>query len=465
MEKILLLNPPALTKIFRDNGCSFSSKADYYWPATDLLVLSGILSPYYKIDVIDAVAEGLSYDKCIMRIRNNSYRAIFFLTGTSSWKKDFEFVRKCKEETNAIVIGLGGILLAKGKEFFRKFSFLDAIILDYTTKTIIDYLKGNYERVKGVLFRFKDEIITTSIDSEPFFYPVPRHLLFPLRKYSIPTAHQKPFSCIITNFGCPFSCSYCIGSLFPYKERKIENIREELLALENFGINEIFFCDMTFTVSASRTDEICDIFTGNSLNIGWSCNIHPQTVDKELLKTMKNAGCHTVLIGVESGDDTILEHYSKGTTIEQICKVFSWCKEIKMKTVGYFIIGFPQDTYETVQKTIDFACFLNPDFASFTIASPEVGTSLWNEAIQERWIDEKYDISNTLIPPVLKTMNLSSGEIEDLFHEAYRRFYFRPKYLWHCITELNSPSRFMEFLKNGVSLIVHKYNNVDIFSN
>jgi 3',5'-cyclic AMP phosphodiesterase CpdA len=134
MEKVLLLNPPGDKLYQRDMYCSAVSKANYYWPAIDLLVLSGILKAYYEVDVIDAIAERLKPRNCMEKIVGREYKAIVFLTGTASWKNDFEFLSEVKSKSPAsLLIGNGDILLYKGEEFLKRYNFLDAVLFDYTS--------------------------------------------------------------------------------------------------------------------------------------------------------------------------------------------------------------------------------------------------------------------------------------------------------------------------------------------
>lgn len=457
-EKILLVNPPASTKIFRDNYCSFSSKADYYWPPIDLLVLSGILSESYDVQMIDAIGENVDSEECLQRIRNTTARAIFFITGTASWKNDHQFMKLCKEATGATIIGSGGIFLTKGEEFLLRFDFLDAVLLNYTNKTIIDYLKGNLKNIVDLVYRYDNKIIQSKRSSnEPFSYPMPQHHLFPLNKYNIPTSQKKPISCMITSFGCPYSCRFCICSLLPYRKRQIDNIREELLYARKIGIRDVFFCDPTFTADPNHAQQICNIFLEEKLPLRWSCNIHVRTVDRKLLSLMRQSGCHTVLIGVESGNNAILERYAKRITIKMIKEVFQWCKQVGLQTGGYFIIGLPGETRETIQQTIDFACLLNPDFASFSIATPDIGTALWKEALEKGWYDEAVEEFDSTEYPVLNLTEIPQKEIWQLRQKAYRKFYFRPRYIFSRLKEIDNLSNFTATVRYGYKVIIDQF--------
>jgi radical SAM superfamily enzyme YgiQ (UPF0313 family) len=347
-------------------------------------------------------------------------------------------VRKAKERTGAMAIALGGIVTAEGQRFLERFDFLDAIIFDHTSGAVVRFLNGDQTGLEGMSFRNKGEITTVAIRTDELIsYPVPLHSRFPLAHYRVPIAWRRPFSCVITSFGCPFSCRFCIGSLYPYKARDIDNIEEELIALSSQGIHEVYFCDFTFTAIKERTRALCQRMIDRGIDLGWSCNIHASTVDQEELRLMKRAGCHTVLIGVESGNDSLLKRYAKGTNSALLEKVFQWCKELGIETVGYFIIGLPGETDATIEETIRFACKLDPDFASFSRAFTEKGTSLWSES-------EEAAIGT-----------LENRAVKRALQRAYRRFYLRPAYFLRTLCRQRTWLTFADQIFFGITLL-HK---------
>ena len=119
MKSVLLLNPPGDKLYIRDYYCSFSSKADYYWPPQDLIVLSGILSEKYKVEVIDAIINKISKEKCLDKILNSDYKAIIFTTGTATMTSDMELMEKVKKGKKDIKYFLDKAGF-KGKRFTEK---------------------------------------------------------------------------------------------------------------------------------------------------------------------------------------------------------------------------------------------------------------------------------------------------------------------------------------------------------
>jgi len=457
LEKILLLNPPGDKLYQRDLYCSAVSKAYYYWPAIDLLILSGILSQNYSIDIIDAIAEKMKPAECISKIKEENYKAIVFLTGTASWSKDFEFISRLKDnKKRTLLIGNGDILLFKAEDFLKKYDFLDAILLDYTSTDILHFLEGNLDEISSMAYRDNGRIKVRKEPVRPheFSFPIPHHEKLPLKKYLLAQGKRFPFTTVLASFGCPFKCTFCVASVLGYKFRSVDNVMDELRYIVSLGIKEVFFEDFTFEAIRERAFELCQRMVEENLDITWVCSSRANTLDRELLSMMKLAGCHTILIGVESGDERLLEDYSKGVKKDQVRKVFSLCKELGIRTLGHFIIGLPGETVQTVRKTIDFSKELDCDLASFNVAVPALGTKLREMALRKSWLQEdimEFDGSDSY--PVLETAQFSKHQAWEWRKRAIREFYFRPSYLWKMAVASRSAYQWKVLVLNGLALL------------
>jgi len=458
MEKILLLNPPGDRLYQRDAYCSAVSKAHYYWPSIDLLVLSGILGLEYEIDVIDAIIEKMRPEECLQRILEGGYTAVVFLTGTASWKQDFTFLKDIKtgDQNRPLLIGNGDILLYEAEKFLSDYNFLDAILFDYTSTDILDYLKGDFGRIGSMAFRKngKNEIYRENVRAQEYSYPVPHHHKFPLDKYLLAQGKRFPFTTAQTSFGCPFRCSFCVASTLGFKYRAVANILEELRTISSLGIKEVYLIDFTFESRRQNSLELCQKMVEEKLDLSWICSSRANTLDRELLTWMKKAGCHTILLGVESGDEKMLKTYSKGVTKDQMRDAFGLCKELGIRTLGHFIIGLPGETVETVKKTLDFSLELDCDIASFNVAVPALGTPLRETALKQGWLDEsvlEFDSSGSF--PVLETAQFSKRQAWEWRKKAVKKFYFRPSFIWKSATTARSLYQWKILILNGLAIL------------
>ena len=458
MESILLLNPPGDKFYQRDMYCSAVAKANYYWPPIDLLVMSGLLRESYEVDVLDCIVERMSVENSLQKINQKKYKAIIFLTGTASWPQDFLFMEEVKKsQPQALIIGNGDILLFKFEYFLKKYKFLDAILLDYTDPSLLYFLQGDFSKIRAMAWRGENNSLffekKPSCNSE-FSYSVPLHNKFPLRKYLLAQGKRFPFTTVQTNFGCPYKCSFCIASVLGFKFRPVDNVMDELRYISSLGIKEVFFTDFTFEANRNNAIRICETMIEEGLDLTWSCSSRANLLDRELLALMKKAGCHTILIGVESGDESLLIKYSKGVKLDQIRRAFSLCRELKIRTLAHFIIGLPGETVDSVKKTIKLAKELDCDFASFNIAVPPLGTPLREMALSQGWLKgEVMEFDSSESYPVMETDYFSKEDAWKWRRKAIISFYFRPSYILKRIFTSRSLYQWKIIILNGLSLL------------
>lgn len=459
-KKILLLNPPSLqkTKYLRDFYCSHISKANYYWQPYDLLVLSGILFENgYEFFVLDATVENLKFDAAKKRIVSLSPDIIIFVTGTVSFSNDATFLGELKNIfPDTLFFGSGDILYHLPEESLSKNQWLDGILMDFTSPEIVLLVEEpSVQNLKTIITR--ENFIGTSGDNKSiparrlkpatpenflfdlfglqhenrkyFEIPVPRHEKFPLNLYSLPHTKHKLFTSLSTSFACPFRCSFCHILSIPFKARILENVLLELKHINSLNIREIWFRDFTFSFDRERTIKLCEKIKKN-FKFDWITVTRVDCVDKELLQIMKSAGCHTIQFGVETANEDILMKYRKPISNNEVREIFSICKKLKIRILAHFMIGFPEEDKYSILDTIKFAKEINPDYASFNVPSPFLGTELRKKVLENNLIDPmlSYDLLDNSLP-VIKTEKLNPEIMENLLKKAIREFYFRPKYL------------------------------------
>jgi len=453
--RILLLNPPGDRLYMRANYCTGTAKANAYWQPIDLAVQSGILSTRHDVFAIDAIIERLSPDRAAARIESLRPDVILFVTASCSWNKDFAFLSRIKNVTRAKLIASGGFLLEMGKQVLREHSFLDAILTDFTSNGLLAYLDGRADDVADVIFRDPSgEIVSTQnrYANQEFAYPAPRHDLFPLRRYRLPWAQQRPMATVITSLGCPFSCTFCSNQLRTYRTRDIENVKEELLSLDSIGVHELHFVDYNMIVGKERATKLLSAIISLGKRFSFDCINRVDTLDDGLCRLLREAGCHAIQLGVESGSDEILAKYSKGMTTDVIHEGFRLCKKYGLKTIGFFLIGLPGETEETIQKTIDFAKELDCDFASFATVDPYIGTKLRQEAIKAGYISDDDTQFDGGAYTAIATEQLSKEQVWKLRNRAVRQFYFRPSFILKKLRMARRPSTLWGYFLDALTI-------------
>jgi len=286
--------------------------------------------------------------------------------------------------------------------------------------------------VKGIWLRDGEAIRQTEarpprrdLDSLPF--PA-RHLL-KMDRYVNPV-DGKDLHVMITSRGCPFHCFYCAKNMFGiWRPRTAENVLDELQEIrDRYGARIVYFHDDLFTTDKKRVIAICKGMIERDLRMSWLCTARVDTIDEEMLSWMKKAGCRSVHFGIESGVQEILDLMNKKITLEEVRRALEATKRSGIYSKAYFIIGFPWDTDETIETTIDFALSLPADEYQFTMLMPYPGTECWDEAIRIGRIDRRKPDWNTFFPTNLEvrdevffTNNLSADRVRRWRKVAYRR--------------------------------------------
>lgn len=451
MEKVLLLNPPGNKVYVRDYYCSKVAKTNYCTHPLDFLFLSGILKFKYKIKILDAIVDKLNYKKCLSKILNEEFKAIIFLTGFVSFKEDFLLMQKIKKYKNITLIGSGDLLLLNPNYFLKKYNFLDAIILDFTTTGIINFLNKDYENSLGIAFKSNKKIYLKENSQKKYYsLPLPQHKLFLRKKYSFPFIKNYPYATVLTDFGCHFSCDFCLMKNLGFALRPVKEVIKELKYLKNWGIREIYFADQTFAANKDRTIYLLKSIIKNNFNFGWVCFSRADVLDERMLPLMKKAGCHTLIIGVETTNKKSLKNYHKNISLIKIKNVFKYCKKLGIQTVATFILGLPEETKKDMLKTIDFALNLNSDYVSFNTFVPR--TYFNNLPLNKI---KEWDQSG--IKNVFSLDKKKEKEIKRLQFFAYLKFYFRFSYILVRIKEIKNLYWFINLVKNGLGFLKNSF--------
>ena len=461
--KILLLNPPGNKSYVRSYYCGSSAKSGYLFQPLDLLVLSGFLSVQHEVMVLDCIAERSESETALNRIKEINPDLIVALVSIVSWKQDEVFLSKIKDILPSVkLIANGDVFFSGAENLMQTHNFIDGIIFDFANFDINHFLCAEFDVIANMLYRKEGRLVwgrSGASQEKVFYMPVPRHELFLSQRYRFPFALHYPFTTVITNFGCPFRCSFCIANKLGFKYRTAGNVMEELEYIAKLKIREIFFEDMTFGLPRANAEEICNEIIKRELRFSWTCYSRVDVTDYELLSLMKKAGCHTVIFGVESGNDMILKKYNKDIDKNKIIDTFKNCRKLGIKTVATFILGLPEETRETLKDTASFAKMLKCDYASFNMAVPRPGTQLQDSAISEGLISPgqvNWDHSGRKMAMPSKYL---SKETLFLFKiKLEREFYFRPSYLIRCVARIGSFVQFREHLKEGLCLFLNNLN-------
>ena len=455
MKKLLLLNPPGKKIYIRDYYCSKVSKTNYIYHPVDLLVLSGRLYGKFDLQVIDAIGERIPHDECLKLIVEMKPDIIIFQSGSVSVQEDFPFLSEVKRTLkNVVLLGSGDVFNENGVELMNEQQWLDAIILDFTTDDTLKYLEG--QEPNNMIYRKDGEIIEVKLVREKwtgFELPVPRHELFQKGIYRYPFVRKYPFATVLGDYGCAWRCNFCIMSQIGFKTRSVDSVLAELRYLKQLGVKEIYWDDQTFGANKKRADELLQRMIDEKLDFGWVCFSRADVVNACSVDLWKRAGCHTIMFGVESGVQAVLNAQKKDITKDQLRAAFDLCKNKGIRRVGTFILGLPQDTYDSCLETIKFAKELDCDYAAFNTLVPRMGTAVRKESVEKGFVDKsvrEMDQSGTFV--IIKNEVLTAEAIHELHRRAIKEFYFRPKYVVRRLFDIKTFDDFKGHVTDAISL-------------
>jgi radical SAM superfamily enzyme YgiQ (UPF0313 family) len=344
----------------------------------DLVYLSGRLSALGELRVLDAMAEELTCEPARAAIRGFEPDAIVFLSSGLSCLEDLAFLREFVRP-GRLLVGSGDLFRDLGGTVLRLYPEIDAVLNDFTESAIVRFLEGErQEALPNLIYRAgADRIIgpATVVETpKSFSVPLPRWDLFPVQSYRFPFVRHHPFGSVLTDFGCPFHCSFCPIGTIPWRIRPVTEVVAEVRQLRELGVREVHVRDQTFGLPESRRAEICDQF--EALGVSWSCFSRVDVLKPASLPRLRAAGCHTVIFGIESASEERRAALNKKTKDSETVEVLRACRRVGLRTVGTFILGLPGDTEATVRDTIRYAGLLPLDYASFNVAMPRFGTEL-----------------------------------------------------------------------------------------
>jgi radical SAM superfamily enzyme YgiQ (UPF0313 family) len=313
-------------------------------------------------------------------------------------------------------------------------------------------------RIKGLVWRRDGEVIVNP--PRPFIrhldtLPLPRHDLLPLQSYRVPLV-PSPYAFVVTSRGCPGGCRFCIKHVTygnSVRFRSPESVIEEMELLAILGVRSIHMYADIFTVSREQVMSLCEMILARGLRMPWTCNSRVDFVDPEMLHLMAQAGCCWISWGIESGSDKILQRVRKGITVEQVEQALRWAQGAGIRNWGYFIIGLPGETEETIKQTIHLSKRLPMDLVLFHIAAPYPGSPFFFEVVEQGWFrpGTRWEQVDMDCSTVLDYPHLRAEELECWARRAFRSWALRPGPISTYLRMLlSSPSLWRPALEIGL---------------
>jgi hopanoid biosynthesis associated radical SAM protein HpnJ len=460
--RTLFLQAPSFDGFDGGAGSRYQAKREIksFWYPTWLAQPAALVensklidAPPHNTQLSEVVAQAKDFDLVVAH------------TSVPSFASDVRVIEALKAANPNLKAGLIGAKVAVDAEG----SMIKAPVIDFVARNEFDFtikdvaddqnwadIKGiSYRNKQGVIVHNADRPIIENMDTLPWVTPVYKRDLV-MENYFIGYL-KHPYISIYTGRGCKSRCTFC---LWPqtvgghnYRTRSVQHVVDEIKwAMKAFPqTKEFFFDDDTFTDNLPRAEAIAAEL--GKLGISWACNAKAN-VPYSTLKKLKDGGLRLLLVGYESGNQQILHNIKKGMRIEVAEQFTKDCHALGIQIHGTFILGLPGETLETMRETREFAKRINPHTVQISLAAPYPGTFLYNQAVQNGWLDaanaELVTDDGIQIAP-LHYPHLSHKQIFDSLETFYREFYFRPSKIGAIVKEMVTQEGMMKRrLREGV---------------
>jgi len=470
--KVLLINPP-LFPVDR-----YGSDLARVGPVTEPLGLAFVAAALEKrgdeVEILDTIALRYRGDDIRNHVKGKNYDVVGITMLTPMYLVAMDVARLVKSLGENIKIVVGGAHpTLMPRETMEENPEIDFAVIGEGEETVVELIDAletgsPLSQVKGIAYRESGEVKIT--EPRPFIQdldttPIPAYHLLPMHLYR-PTAHsyqRLPSYSIMAVRGCPFSCTYCsqfFGKKARYPSTK-RIIQEMNLLIDKYGAKEFNMGGDTFTANKKYAKELCQEIINSGLHqkLKWHCATHVNTVDKQLLVLMHEAGCFQISYGVETGSERLMKLIRKQTTRERVREAFQMTKDAGIMIRAFFMLGLPTETREESLQAIKFAKELDPTWAQFTVTTPYPMTELYELAKKDGtlksfcWEDYQswagFANSELVYTPAGRT----SVEIKKLQPYALRSFYLRPKIIIRHLRLIKSWTVLKKYLNGGYLLL------------
>lgn len=437
--KIALVNPPKKKE-----------RAVEAQPPLGLGYLASSVEKIANIEIIDAIRDNLSPGNLIKELIDKKFDVIGFQVFTFDFNVVKGIIKELRKDCSKSILIVGG-----------PHPSLDPI--NTSEKIGADYVfVGESEMIFPIFINnLKKGVRNPKIIFPP--HPVenlddygPSWDLFYLKKYPVAPHNlfykQSPIFPIITSRGCPFRCTYCgAHNIFGHRIRRhsVDFVIKQIdFLVKKYGAKEIHIEDDNFTMDKEFVKKFCNELMKRDYGIAWTCpnGVRIDTLDKELLNSMKKSGLYSLCVGIETGSDRIRKLMKKNLNSKVIEEKIKLISECGIEIMGFFMIGYPEETVEEINRTINFACKLDIQRASFNIVKPFPGTEIYNQLISKGELKEiEYD--NFSPDEVVYSSNeFTSNELKKLRKKALIKFYLRPKIALGLLWRIRSLQNFKNVL-------------------
>lgn len=440
MADVVLITSPI---VFSKNEVMGGDEKTNPWMGV-LYLASSLESKGFSVKIYDPGAEKLSLREIIERLKKDKPKVIGLSSLTSGIKSAVEIaktVKRCFKDE--MVVGIGGSHINVDPTFINRFPYFDFSVAgdgEITLTKIVDKVLGGKKLKQNI---FQGERVQ-NLDELPL--PA-RHLInirnyFPIEQEG---SNETPTAAIVGSRGCTYLCSFCSrnSQWRNVRFRSAKNILKEMESIAQNYDGKFSFTDDAITMNRKIMMELCDMIVKRRNKFHWLGMTRCNLVDDELLKRMRKAGCEELFFGIESGNPRVRNGViRKNLSDVEIKKAMELCRKDGIRTSVFLMMGFPTETKDELEDTVNFGLKFQPDFIGVhqTLILP--GSEIFEIAKRENYIPsdlvDRYasgKLGDGFVGkwPVYLPKGISMEYVIAAKKRAYRKFYLNPNWIFRRI--------------------------------
>jgi anaerobic magnesium-protoporphyrin IX monomethyl ester cyclase len=400
-----------------------------------LYITSYLRSKGIDASVCDLNVERRNWEKKLIEELSERPKIVGLSSNFVNYSSSLKIAEICKNNDVETVVA-GGPLPTTAPHLYLKHD-IDAAVIGEGEEIFFDFISKG-QKAKGIALKRNDRVIYTgsknrikNLDNLPF----PAYDILDIKKYRSYSLGKRPTLGLITSRGCPFNCVFCDHKVFGrhWRARNPENVIDEVRwQVNELGAKGINIYDENICVDLKRFELLLDLMISEKFDLSWKmANFRADAVNETIAQKLADAGCKKIVISPESGSQDTLDRIGKGLDLKNLPRAVDMLKSQGILVQTSFILGFPFETKEDMEDTINFAIELNPDICDFNKLMVFPGTdlhkSLGDQSLKDLFMDYD-DINNS---------SLENSHYNGLFKKAYKKFYLRPSKLFDVLTKLS----------------------------
>jgi len=421
-------------------------------PLGVLSIAANVEQHGYTVQVCDAHAEQLDDQEIRLLIRETQPKVVGLSVLTSQALAAHVIAQIVKEEVEDCIVVAGGVHAEAMPDRMLRNSNIDLVVRGDGEDAMVEVLEGlPFDKIAGGSHRREEVVVhndarTVQMDLDA--YPMPAYHLVDFNLYypGATTYRKLPAINLLMTRGCPGKCTFCNSAKTTLRSRSPASMVEQIKHLyHHHGIRQFQFYDDTFTVLKKNCLEFCELLAAEKLDVSWIGFIRGDCFSDKVAAAMKRAGCHQVLVGVETGSPEIAKRIGKPIDYERYKLAVEIAHRHGLEVRASFIIGSLGETWTTMEASLKMALDIDFDFVQLFISTPYPGTAMYNEAVERGWLKAESWDAYGQARVLVEQPQISAETIYRFERHFNRRFYVRRKFARRMLKRSLNPRHLRDY--------------------